>query len=371
MPQPTKIPRAFADSGDKNSIPDSSGDIGFASWQEGFPAICSQPFSEGGVAPKRADFNGIFNALSAATVWAQQGGVFAYAADTDYEAGNIVLYNANLYLCLVANGPSTSVAAPTNAAVWGRIPALTDVVPRVGGAANAMTGSLYGGTTGDWFASMNSDDHIFILRGGTTIARGAYLSLYGQDQANNPSKFVLSASGNGSRVELIGATDRSLKWDNNPIVTIEAGTWTPVLRGITTAGSFTFSDNSAYYYKLNNLVFVRFSMTISNCDIQPIGSILLTGLPYSPANNIVDGINVFRAAGGVADSLRRILRFRFGSTGNAYAEVMDYSSGAVVTANFVSSLTSPLAGTTASSVCIATGSNNAQIAGGGFYATDQ
>lgn len=124
MPQPTKIPRAFADSGDKNSIPESSGDIGFASWQEGFPAICSQPFSEGGVAPKRADFNGIFNALSQAIMWMQQGGMYAYDAGTDYEAGNVVLDAGGLYVANAANGPSSAVVQPstdTAGATWKRV----------------------------------------------------------------------------------------------------------------------------------------------------------------------------------------------------------------------------------------------------------
>lgn len=124
MPEPTKIPRPFADSGDKNSIPDSSGGLGFASWQEGFPAITGTPFAQGGVAPKRADFNGIFNALSAATVWAQQGGVYAYDATTDYEVGNITEKSGIIYICKTANGPSSAVkdpAADTAETYWARV----------------------------------------------------------------------------------------------------------------------------------------------------------------------------------------------------------------------------------------------------------
>lgn len=121
MPEPTKIPRPFADSGDKNSIPDSSGGLGFASWQEGFPSITGTPFAQGGVAPKRADFNGIFNALSAATVWNQQGGVYAYDATTDYEVGNVVLYSGDLYKCISANGPSSSIKDPTDTAIWAKV----------------------------------------------------------------------------------------------------------------------------------------------------------------------------------------------------------------------------------------------------------
>ena len=78
MPQPNKIPLAFAASGDKNVIPESTETTGLASWRDGFPAITSAPFSEGGVAPKRADFNGIFYTLSLAMLWQQQGGFYAY-----------------------------------------------------------------------------------------------------------------------------------------------------------------------------------------------------------------------------------------------------------------------------------------------------
>lgn len=124
MPQPTKIPRAFASSGDKNTIPDSTGSIGLASWSEGFPAITSTPFAQGGVAPKRADFNGIFNALSAATVWHQQGGIYAYDNATDYEIGNLVIYSSEMYICKSANGPGSSLHSPANDSAetyWGRV----------------------------------------------------------------------------------------------------------------------------------------------------------------------------------------------------------------------------------------------------------
>jgi len=121
MPQPNKIPLAFAASGDKNTIPESTETTGLASWREGFPAITSAPFSEGGIAPKRADFNGIFNALSQSVIWLQQGGVYAYDSNTDYEAGNVVLDAGGLYVANAGNGPSSAVVQPssdTTGATW-------------------------------------------------------------------------------------------------------------------------------------------------------------------------------------------------------------------------------------------------------------
>lgn len=124
MPQPNKIPKAFAASGDRNIIPESTGKLGLASWNEGFPAITSVPFSEGGIAPKRADFNGIFNALSVAVLWYQQGGVFVYDKATNYEIGNLVIYSGEIYVCKTANGPASTLHSPANDTAetyWGRI----------------------------------------------------------------------------------------------------------------------------------------------------------------------------------------------------------------------------------------------------------
>ena len=136
MPQPNKIPKAFAASGDRNIIPESTGTLGLASWNEGFPAITSVPFAEGGLAPKRADFNGVFNALSAATVWQQQGGLWAYDNSTDYEIGNVVVYNSKLYMCVAANGPSSAINTPTQVNYWKQIMNSADV----SGAYLALTG---------------------------------------------------------------------------------------------------------------------------------------------------------------------------------------------------------------------------------------
>lgn len=167
MPEPTKIPRPFADSGDKNSIPDSSGALGFASWQEGFPAITSEPFSSGGVAPKRADFNGIFYALSQAVIWMQQGGVYAYDSNTDYEAGNVVLDAGGLYVANSANGPSSSVVQPssdTTGATWKpvRLNLATQSVAGYMSAADKITvDSIQGlGTFNKMFFSQTSGTYV-------------------------------------------------------------------------------------------------------------------------------------------------------------------------------------------------------------------
>ena len=101
MSEPTKIPVPFANEGDRNDIPESDADTGYATWSEGFGAINSVALQNGGVAPKRLDFNGIFYMISAAVVWLQQGGVYEYDSEISYEAGNVVLgSDGALYFCL-------------------------------------------------------------------------------------------------------------------------------------------------------------------------------------------------------------------------------------------------------------------------------
>lgn len=212
MPQPNKIPLAFAASGDKNAIPESTETTGLASWREGFPAITSTPFSEGGIAPKRADFNGIFNALSLATLWQQQGGFYAYDATTDYEVGNVVEYSDDLYKCITANGPSSSVKAPTDTTVWSKVMTAADAaalyLPLAGGQ---MSGNI----------TKNVLNGILYISGGqgwNLAANGARLALYGRDESTNPGAFFLGSGSAQGEKSLVGKPDGTLTWNNLPLV---------------------------------------------------------------------------------------------------------------------------------------------------------
>lgn len=211
MPQPNKIPKPFAASGDKNTIPESTETIGLASWNEGFPAITSIPFAEGGLAPKRTDFNGIFNALSLATVWQQQGGFYEYDATTDYEVGNVVEYDNDLYKCLSANGPSSAVKAPTDTTVWSKVMTAAD--------AAALYLPLSGGTmSGDIrfvnnaYITRTTDAGTLALYAGSGSNTGGELVLYGKDTGYFPGEFQLRAKDGVNTQTLRGNPDGTLTW---------------------------------------------------------------------------------------------------------------------------------------------------------------
>ena len=234
MPEPNKIPRPFADSGDKNSIPDSSGALGFASWQEGFPAITGTPFAQGGVAPKRADFNGIFNALSLATVWQQQGGFYAYDNTTDYEVGNVVEYNNDLYKCITANGPGSAVKAPTDATVWSKLMTAADTaaayLPLSGGTITGALSVTSTITTDSHLVFNNTSpvvssggaDHYLRLGNGapsTLYNAGSSLYLYGASATSNQGGFIINAYDGTLRKQFAGSPDGTLTWGENKVMT--------------------------------------------------------------------------------------------------------------------------------------------------------
>lgn len=103
------IPRPFAANGTFQIIPDAKSSNGRASWQEGFPVETQLPLSNGGIAPTRPDFNGIFNMLSALGYWQQAGGLMIYSQAQDYNTPAMVFYNGMLYFCKAPNGPDTTI----------------------------------------------------------------------------------------------------------------------------------------------------------------------------------------------------------------------------------------------------------------------
>ena len=114
MPEPSKIPQAWAANGDYNVIPTTDPGTGLCSWPLGFPTETQTPIAAGGAPPRRQDMNGALNWLSQHLLWAQQGGLWQYDALEDYEIGNIVLQNNSLYYCIRANGPASTVRSPAN-----------------------------------------------------------------------------------------------------------------------------------------------------------------------------------------------------------------------------------------------------------------
>lgn len=114
MPEPLRIPQAWAADGDYNIIPTTNPGTGLCSWPLGFPTETQTPIAAGGTPPRRQDMNGALNWLSKHLLWTQQGGLWQYNPNADYEIGNVALENDSLYYCIQPNGPASTVVSPSD-----------------------------------------------------------------------------------------------------------------------------------------------------------------------------------------------------------------------------------------------------------------
>ena len=119
MANPEYLAQAFANNGAKATIPNTTTTAGRASLSQGFPTETSMPLAQGGVPPRREDFNGILYTLSSYALFQQAGGKFTYDARVDYTPPAIIFYGSDLWWCVQANGASSLVVTPgTNTSYW-------------------------------------------------------------------------------------------------------------------------------------------------------------------------------------------------------------------------------------------------------------
>lgn len=98
MTNPTLVSTPFANTGTKNSIPNSgASEPQLATMEGGFPLITQTPIAEGGIPPERADFNGILNLYGQHIVHLNKGLSYEFDAAFALEIGGYPL-NARLQL---------------------------------------------------------------------------------------------------------------------------------------------------------------------------------------------------------------------------------------------------------------------------------
>lgn len=94
---PPILVKPFANEGDKNTIPTDATGTQAASLEEGFPVITATPINEGGIPPKREDFNGLGFLTTSQYFYLQNGGRFTFnstvsAAINGYPEGAVLQY---------------------------------------------------------------------------------------------------------------------------------------------------------------------------------------------------------------------------------------------------------------------------------------
>ena len=189
MANPEYLAQAFANNGAKATIPNTTTTAGRASLSQGFPTETSMPLAQGGVPPRREDFNGILYTLSSYAMFQQAGGKFTYDARVDYTPPAIIFYGSDLWWCVQANGASSLVVTPgTNTSYWIKL-------------KDYLANPLAAYPVGSYYMSSNSTSPA-VLFGGTWT------------QIQN--RFIFAA-GSGYSVNSTGGSDtKSLILDNIP-----------------------------------------------------------------------------------------------------------------------------------------------------------
>lgn len=162
----------IAQNGDKAAVPVTAQEAGAGrlSQEEGWGAWNSRPIGEGGIPPKREDFNSVLNLLSSFLVYYQQGGVMKYSASLDYEPGNeIFSATGTKCRCLVANGPNTAkgvVAPGSDKTVWKNLDSPSVIAGQITPFYNCRLGGSDGRRLIPWGESV-ADERYVLCDGGT------------------------------------------------------------------------------------------------------------------------------------------------------------------------------------------------------------
>ena len=178
--EPQKWDATLGSTADVNAIPETTpSGSGRASFSGLFPPVTQLPLDQGGIAPERGDFNALFKYLGEYLFYLMQGGMFSYSTDYDYTAGNLVMHEGSLYLCIASNGPGSAVKYPTDADYWRQL-ALTSQLPTVnngtltiqknGSNVATFSANQAGNTTANISVPTVNNGTLTIQKNGATVA---------------------------------------------------------------------------------------------------------------------------------------------------------------------------------------------------------
>lgn len=232
----------------------------------------------------------------------------AYNPATAYVKNDNVTYNGSTF---IAKGPTTG-NLPTNATYWDPVAvAGSDGTDGVDGTSFIFLGDYNPVTpyiAGDAVAYLGSS---YIAKGATTgnlPTNATYWDVLAQRGADGAGTVVAVTSTLGLTVD---ASDPTV-----PIVNlaIEENTFTPSIKGETSAGVGAHSIQNGYYWKLGPLVF--FAVTVRWTTHTGTGFMNVDGIPYSPpaARGLV--FSATFSATGVSDASALVWSgnvFRIGS----------------------------------------------------------
>jgi len=108
-------------------------------------------------------------------------------------------------------------------------------------------------------------------------------NLAGPAFTGNPTAVTQAVGNNTTRLATTEFV--KLQFTSTGSCPVEQGTWTPILRGSTTAGTFTYTAQSGSYRRVGKKVTVWARIQITGRTGAPAGQIQIAGLPFSGLGN--------------------------------------------------------------------------------------
>jgi hypothetical protein len=170
------------------------------------------------------------------------------------------------------------------------------------GSSNTFIGEGSGSTTtGDSNTFLGRDSGYLITSGANNTILGRFSGNQGGVDIRTASNFIVLSDGSGNPVVFtktgqtfvlqggnssagIGIAfpaTQAASSDANTLDDYEEGTWTPTLRGSSTAGSYTISVSSANYTKIGRQVTVSCQFNTTAVGSAGTGYAQITGLPFT------------------------------------------------------------------------------------------
>ena len=139
--------------------------------------------------------------------------------------------------------------------------------------SNNMIGIKFGTSTGGWLV----DNNVFKSTTGATGLSGIVTSATagsGTIGCGNTFLGVATPVTNASGAS--GCSQFPFNYNS--------GTWTPVIHGASTAGTFTYTAQVGTWEQIGWQMTVRFTINVSATSVAPVGAITIIGLPVAAAN---------------------------------------------------------------------------------------
>jgi len=213
-----------------------------------FPAADTIAFSEGGVEAARIDSGGNFGLGVTPSAWGsglkavEIGGANSYMAFNNTSASGYVYWN------MWNDGTNNKTKQTGNIGAYGL---------STGGAHVWFNGTGTTGATSSLTQAMTLNANgVLALQGASTSANGIGITFPATQSASS---------------------------DANTLDDYEEGSWTPVLRGSGTAGTFNLSTATGKYTKIGNMVTLYCAITLTSITGSPTGDLQITGAPFACA----------------------------------------------------------------------------------------